>query len=155
MELGDIVILKNIVFYNRDNTHEVDHAFINGRPCVYIGEYEDSMYFLPITRVIPGKENKFFNIVIDKNTHNKIKKDCKISFSTIIKKPIAFYKVVDYLEDSVIEELVDKALILYECDSFVNSDIAYNLFKEYAQKYKLETINYKTRKRKIDGKGYE
>lgn len=155
MELGDIVILKNIVFYNRDSTHEVDHAFINGRPCVYIGEYEDCMYFLTISRFIKGEEKKFFNIIINKNTHKKMKKDCKINFSTIIKKPIAFYEVVDYLEDSVKEELVDKALILYECDNFVNSDIAYNLFKDYAKKHKLKTINYKTKKRKIEGKKHE
>ena len=45
MEFGDIVCFKNIIFKEDDGTHKVDPYFNIGRPCVYIGEYNNEMYF--------------------------------------------------------------------------------------------------------------
>lgn len=55
MHIGDIVMLNNIIFgtiYKNGkliNKKSVDYAFDCGRPCVYIGEYDENMYFISIS----------------------------------------------------------------------------------------------------------
>lgn len=155
MELGGIVIFKNIVFRNRNisKTHEIDHSFYSGRPCIYIGEYDDNMYFLPITSPDLRREQKSFDVMIRQRDHSRLSKDCKVNFVNIIKKPIAFYNQIDFLNESEINEMIDKGLILYEFDSEEYYDVLFKLFSEYAKKNKIDTVNYKIKKRKMLNNG--
>lgn len=47
MKIGSIVFIKNIVFDGK----EVDHSFNKGRPCIFLGELEDNMCFMPLSNV--------------------------------------------------------------------------------------------------------
>ena len=49
--IGNIIIMKNIVFTNSINvkkTHEIDHSWRTGRPCLIIYSDDEYDYFLTI-----------------------------------------------------------------------------------------------------------
>ena len=70
MKIGSIVNIKNICFRNG----EVDHSFNRGRPCIYLGELEDKMCFMPLIKC------KFLK--------NKVKKIIKPTYENGLKKNI-------------------------------------------------------------------
>lgn len=47
--IGNIVIIKNIIFENKtNNKKEIDHSWNNGRPCLIIYSDNEWDYFLPM-----------------------------------------------------------------------------------------------------------
>lgn len=53
LSIGDIVLLKQIIFSNND-VIDVDHAFNSGRPCVFAGYRKNKMYFCPLRGYRPN-----------------------------------------------------------------------------------------------------
>lgn len=85
MEVGNIVYLKNICF--GDGT--ADHACLVGRPCVYIGELDERMYFIPLVSIHKDKYKSESRIYPTKK--NKLQKVSHPNVRVLIEKPIAFY----------------------------------------------------------------
>lgn len=142
MHLGDIVILDNIVF-NDEEKNVADHASLHGRPCIYIGEKEEIMYFFALT----GVRNKIelADMVIIANNQNKLKKDSEINMRSIIKKPYSFYKV----ESSLEKEQILKMIKIYFKNNYKNDNpdvkIILNIITEYINDFK-KNLNYIKRK---------
>ena len=99
MNVGDIVYFKNLIFDNK----VIDHSFNIGRPCVYLGEKGDNMYFVSLTNVDTLKHNVVHVIKPDKE--NNLKKPSHANFKNIVEKPVGFYESDSYLSDEDTELL--------------------------------------------------
>ena len=97
LNVGDIVKLKNICF----EAKEVDHAFRIGRPCVFVGEDDNNMYFLPIT------SNHKNNDKIVPNEINNLTKVSSINIRQLITKPVAFYDARGRIEEKYLIKAFD------------------------------------------------
>lgn len=99
--IGNIVIMKDIIFYNKKTqVYEVDHSWNKGRPCLIIYSDEEYDYFLPFTSTERGGkyEKQYFpineeNILYSydyKNEKKIRKKDIKgsINLEYVYKIPI-------------------------------------------------------------------
>lgn len=150
MEFGDIVYFNNIIFNNDDGTHEIDPYFNIGRPCVCIGEFEDYIYFLPLTKLDDKREEKFFDIIINPDKQNGLQKVSKINYNTIIKKPISFFEAKGKLNEKIIIEIVKKTLTLYNCEKYENSDILSKIIADYAIKEKIKLVDEKIKNNNIE-----
>ena len=87
MEFGDITILKNICF----SDEVVDHSYGLGRPCIYIGEDLNHMYFVPLVNLNSKIKEKQF-VIAPKAKNNLIKKS-RIRVQELITRPVAFYEL--------------------------------------------------------------
>lgn len=92
MEIGDIVNLKNICFVEGN----IDHAYRKGRPCVFIGEDDEHMYFLPLSNTKKVKNKK--GVFIEPNKDNNLLKTSHLNYKQLIIKPIAFYAVRAFID---------------------------------------------------------
>lgn len=124
MEFGDITILKNICF----SDGVVDHSYKKGRPCIYIGEYLDHMYFVPLANLNSKIKEKPL-IIVPTNKNNLIKKS-RIRVSELVKKPVAFYEITGSLDSYDIEKLIEALRFFYNEEN-INSSFVNNLINEY------------------------
>lgn len=98
VEVGDIVFLKNICFYDG----QIDHAFSKGRPCVYLGELDGKMYFIPLA----GAQNKQEYLrKIYPDYENGLKKVSRPNIHLLIEKPIAYYTIQGSLSANDIKRI--------------------------------------------------
>ena len=95
INVGDIIAIKNICFDEKI----LDHAFKLGRPCIFIGEYGENMYFVPIS------SNGKSYLKIKPTKENNLTKLCAINVKQIIEKPIAFYEAHGRLSDEDIANM--------------------------------------------------
>ena len=109
MNVGDIVCMELILFNNG-----VDHNSKSGRPCVYIGEKNDVMYFIPLSSV--KNKNKHMSYHIMPDGLNKLRKPSLLNLHTIIEKRPQFFKVDGYIKDSEMKILM-KTIISYFKDA--------------------------------------
>jgi len=56
--LGSIILIDNIIFYNKNGTRQVDHSK-KGRPCVIVAELEQ-YYFCPFTSHVELERLKYY-----------------------------------------------------------------------------------------------
>lgn len=132
MQVGDIVYLKNIVFEGS----KVDHAFDKGRPCVYIGNLNGKMYFVPLTNVYTLKHN--IPYTIKPNKCNGLRKESHPNFKQIVEKKESFYEVYGYLiEQEMIKLFKDAILYISEIRKETDS-ICVMLAKEYLDKHNVK-----------------
>ena len=95
VEIGSIVKIKNICF--KDGI--VDHSYKQGRPCIYIGEVDEKMYFMPLSTAEPEKNYVKFR----PNERNNLKKFSQINVRNVIEKDLHFVNPTGYLDE---EDLV-------------------------------------------------
>lgn len=103
-EMGNIVIIKGITFYNTiTKKQELDHSWKNGRPCLIIYSDDEYDYFLTFTKTERTSEiykKQYYPITEDeilysyeyKNTINKKNRDKDIqgyiNLGNVYKTPI-------------------------------------------------------------------
>ncbi len=127
MEFGDITILKNICF----SDGKVDHSYKYGRPCIYIGENLDNMYFIPLSDLNFNIKEKHYIIVPTKE--NRLLKKSRIRVLELVERPIAFYEIYGNLGYFELQKLI-RALRT----SYKEEDPNFKLVNELIDKY----INY-------------
>ena len=104
--IGKIILVKNIVFTNKENIKVADHSALKGRPCIIITETEDKMYLLPCCT--SGDKYKKYKMVVkptdtlDRRWH----KESYVSLNSVIEMniffntsyaeltPLAYYKLL-------------------------------------------------------------
>lgn len=86
MKIGSIVNIKNICF--KDG--KIDHSFKSGRPCIFLGELEDNMCFMPLTNTKTLKHH--VKTIIKPSELNGLKKVSHPNLKELIEKPIAYYE---------------------------------------------------------------
>lgn len=118
LKKGSIVNIKNIIF----NGNVVDHAMCVGRPCIFIGELNEKMYFLPLT----SNYNYDLDVVLEPNKINHLKKKCGINIKTIVEKPACCYEVIGEISNYQLYRMY-KMLLLYYKTPF--DEKAKNAFK--------------------------
>lgn len=132
MQVGDVVYLRNIIFEGR----EVDHAFDKGRPCVYIGDIDDKMYFVPLTNTSTMKYK--VPIIISPNKRNGLRKECHPNFKQIIEKRTSFYEVFGYLTEQEMIKFFEDALLYLSEIRRETDNICIELAKEYLDKHNVK-----------------
>ena len=131
MEVGDITVLYNIVFDKKTKSGErVDHAMKQGRPCIFIGEIDEKMYFLPIMKHIEGQ----YNTIIEPTKENKLSKKSMVNILNIIEKPIAFYSTHSYIDEKIMLDIFNRLLKYYKEDRNDKQAKVKCLAAEYLQK---------------------
>lgn len=136
IEIGDIAFLKNICFYDG----KIDHAFDRGRPCVYLGELNDNMYFIPL---VCAKNKQDFIRKIYPDKKNRLRKVSGPNIHSLIEKPIAYYSVQGSLSTNDIERIFTNIkayykVLLKEQDK-IFLELTYNYFNsvKYTDKDKV------------------
>ena len=109
MRAGDICYLENIIFENNGKKHLDQHSLFTGRPCVFVGETDEKMYFFPIIDF----DDKFKGNIIEKTPENRLKKKSVIDAATIIEKPIAYYEKRGYISTKEMLQLYRNILYYY------------------------------------------
>lgn len=104
IEIGSIVKIKNICF--KDGI--VDHSYKQGRPCVFIGELDEKMYFMPLSTAELEKNYVKFR----PNEKNNLMKMSQINVRNVIEKDIHFLNPTGYLDE---EDLV---MIFYSVKNY-------------------------------------
>lgn len=99
MKIGSIVNIKNICFRNG----EVDHSFNRRRPCIYLGELEDKMCFMPLSNVSSLKHH--VKTIIKPTYENGLKKTSHPNLRELIEKPIAYYEEIGIISDDDVIKL--------------------------------------------------
>lgn len=134
MQIGDIVSFKNICFDDG-----IDHCFKNGRPCIYIGEINEKMYFVPLTNVETLKHK--ITYIIKPTKENRLKKDCHPNYRQLLEKKASFYETMGYLND---DEMIDFFQNILKYLKEVRSEsnrISISLAKEYLNKNKIVYVD--------------
>ena len=124
MEFGDITILKNICF----SDGVVDHSYRLGRPCIYIGEDLNHMYFVPLANLNSKIKEKQFIIV--PTTENNLIKKSRIKASELITRPVAFYESCGRLDYFDIQKLIKSLRFFYKDDN-PNFQLVNHLIDKY------------------------
>lgn len=146
IEVGDIIFLKNICFYDC----KVDHAFSKGRPCVYLGELNDKMYFIPL---VSSENKQAFIRKIYPDKGNGLKKVSGPNIHSLIEKPIAYYAVQGSLSANDIKRIFKNIKSYYKvvlkAQDEILLELAYNYFngEKYIDKDKID-INIKNKNSK-------
>lgn len=143
MHIGDIVKLNNIVF-NSDikngkivNKKSIDHSFDCGRPCIYIGEYEEHMYFISLSNsTIDGKH------IIKPTVINGLIKNSHPNIKQVIKKPVAYYPSIGYLNDKDMFSVFKTILSFHKRRKLENSDVLIKLARNYIKAYEKGLVKY-------------
>lgn len=99
MEIGSIVKIKNICFRGG----VVDHSLSIGRPCMFLGELNDKMYFMPFTNTKTLKHK--VRTIIKPNKQNGLTKASHPNLREIIEKPIAYYEDIGTLTNEEIKKI--------------------------------------------------
>lgn len=86
MKIGSIVNIKNICF--RDG--KIDHSYKSGRPCLFLGELEDKMCFIPFTNTHTLKHP--VKTIIKPSELNGLNKISHPNIKELIEKPVAYYE---------------------------------------------------------------
>lgn len=140
IEVGDIIFLKNICFYDG----KVDHAFSKGRPCVYLGELDDKMYFI----LLVSSENKqAFIRKIYPDEENGLKKISGPNIHSLIEKPIAYYVAKGSLSSNDIKRIFKNIKSYYKVvlkkQDGMFLELAYKYFnsEKYIDKDKIDIKN--------------
>ena len=129
MNIGDIVCMELILFKNG-----VDHDSKSGRPCVYIGEKNDVMYFIPLQSV----KNKSKGYYIKPDNYNKLKKTSILNLHTILEKRAQFFKVDGIVREEEMETIM-KILVSYFKDARrEQSSVVKSLAIEYLDRNKKD-----------------
>ena len=131
LSVGSIVKLKNLCFDNR----QADHAFKVGRPCVFIGEDENNMYFLPLT----SNHHEVDKIEPDK--YNDLKKPSSINIRQLIIKPIAYYNERGVVAEKHIIRAFEDIKKYYGIRPCKDADILIPIVDKYLQEH--QRIVYK------------
>lgn len=108
MKFGDITILKNICF----SDGIVDHSYKFGRPCIYIGEDFEYMYFVPLSSLNYKIKERCF--VLYPNKENNLLKKSRIRASELVQRPIAFYELYGSLDYFEIQKLINALKLSYK-----------------------------------------
>lgn len=143
MHIGDIVKLDNIIFgtiYKNGkliNKKSIDHAFDSGRPCIYIGEYDENMYFISLSN--SSIDSKHFLLP---SVTNGLTKVCQPNVKEVIKKPIAFYKSIGYLTDEEMFKVYKTLRSFHKKRDFENRKAIMHLSNEYLRAYKNGLVKY-------------
>lgn len=126
-ELGEIGIFKNIRF-----RYYIDHAALNGRPCLVLSEINDKIYLLPMSSSGPNEKYKSYSFPISRGQIYKqawfphSKTNINISLSDIIEKDLWGYFGVGLVNYDVYYDIISKLLML---DYSEYQDTANNLEK--------------------------
>ena len=143
MHIGDIVKLNNIIF-NIDykngkmiNKKSIDHAFDSGRPCIYIGEHNENMYFISLSN--SSINSKHF---LEPNKTNGLTKVCQANVKEIIKRPIAFYESIGYLTDKDMFEIYKTLKSFHKKRDFENRKAVMYLSNKYIRAYENGLVKY-------------
>lgn len=131
MEFGDITILKNICF----SDGVVDHSYRLGRPCIYIGEDLNHMYFVPLANLNSKIKEKQF--VIAPKAKNNLTKKSRIRASELITRPVAFYELYGRLDHFDIQKLIESLRFFYKDDN-PNFQLINHLIDKYINYVDLE-----------------
>ena len=110
MRAGDICYLENIILENNGKKHLDGYSLFTGRPCVFIGETDEKMYFFPIIEI--SDENQK-GTIIEKTPENRLKNKSVIDTYTIIEKPIAFYQTRGHISTKEMLQLYKNLLFYY------------------------------------------
>ena len=131
MNVGDIVCMELILFKNG-----VDHDSKNGRPCVYIGEKNDLMYFVPLSSV--KNKNKHMGYHIKPDVHNKLRKPSLLNLHTIIEKRPQFFKIDGYIKDSEMRILMKTIISYFKDTSREQAKVVKELAAEFLDAGKID-----------------
>ena len=124
MVVGDLVKFKNMVFssYAKHGKlklkYDPDHAFLRGRPCLYIGTYNDKMYFFSLSNN-KSYANKY---IIVPNNDNKLSKPSVVGYSNIIIKDASFYEITGYINEKDMCNIFKDMFLFYEEIDHTNID---------------------------------
>lgn len=125
--LGDIVIIRNIIFKNdHSNKLELDHAFYNGRPCIIIYSDNEYDYFLTLTKGNKKIKDYCYNYFL-LNKEDTLYKNGPIESSYVVinhiyKVPVSFRKRKNKIKYEVYLELLKEVKRRYntnEIDTLV------------------------------------
>ena len=133
--IGNIIIMKNIVFTNSINikkTYEIDHSWRTGRPCLIIYSDDEYDYFLPIKSYIT--DIKYQNHYASLNESNLLYKDINklskynfkknsnrvvkgyINFETIYKTPVSWHEGIGKISFEKYKEIIDEIKEYYKLE---------------------------------------
>ena len=133
--IGNIILMKNIVFTNNINikkTHEIDHSWRTGRPCLIIYSDDEYDYFLPIKSYIT--DIKYQNHYASLNESNLLYKDINklskynfkknsnrvvkgyINFETIYKTPVSWHEGIGKISFEKYKEIIDEIKEYYKLE---------------------------------------
>ena len=157
MIVGDIVYFSNIIFekayYNDENVILVDHCSHNGRPCIYLGQIDDKMYFIPITG-----NNKYsdMGVCINVTKSNRLLKPSYLVLNNIICKESSYYYTKGFINEHVMYDLFKKFIDYYEefnycLRTFPNIGKVYELAIEYVDCYERPVVKHKKKRCKKKG----
>lgn len=122
IEVGNIVYFKNIIF----EESKIDHSFNKGRPCVFLGELDNKMYFMPLSNVTTAK--KYHGHHIKPNRENELKKVSHLCIRELLEKPMAWYNFYGYLDDVTLDDIFDN---IYKFHNKIDEDKSRLLIKLY------------------------
>lgn len=131
IEKGDIVLLKNICFFDG----KIDHAFNSGRLCIYLGELNERMYFIALANA--SNEKQKFLRKIYPNKENNLKKVSRPNIHSLIEKPIAFYEVHGRLSDKDLNRVFLNIKSYYKVILKKQDEIFLELASNYFNKQKF------------------
>lgn len=143
MHIGDIVNLNNIVFNSMFKNGKliskksVDHAFDSGRPCIYIGEYEENMYFMSLSHSDDNSKH-----LLKPTYSNGLIKNSQPNVKEVIKKPIAYYQSIGYLTDKDMFHVFKTILSFHKKRKLENSDVLVKLARNYIKSYEKGLVKY-------------
>lgn len=138
MKAGDIVYFELILFNNG-----VDHPSKRGRPCVYIGEKDNIMYFVPLMSLKNKNYNLSYHILPDK--YNNLKVTSLVNFHTIIEKQARFFSSDSYIVDDIMYDIMRQIVLYFKETYNEQSKVVKELASEYLNKkpIKYKDMNYK------------
>lgn len=139
MKAGDIVHFELILF----DDGLVDHPTKKGRPCVYIGEKDDVMYFIPLRRMQKKKYDLSCYVLPDK--YNNLKVTSLVNFHTIIEKQARFFSSNGYITDDIMYDIMRQIVLYFKETYNEQSKVVKELASEYLNKkpIKYKDMNYK------------
>ena len=129
MNVGDIVCMELILFKNG-----VDHYSKYGRPCLYIGEKNGIMYFVPLMSLKKKYKNLSCHIEPDKD--NKLRKTSVLNLRTIIEKRPQFFGVDGHIDDFKMEDIMKTIVAYFKKVSDEQSKIVKSIAEEYLNERK-------------------
>lgn len=112
--IGKIVVIKGIIFSDEESK-EIDHCALTGRPCIVIDEIDDNMYLLPLSSFCHEefKDQMFFlkknSIIDDTKPGNKL-----IKLRPIIKRKMFSSKYRGELKPAAYYRLLKQVLLYYK-----------------------------------------
>lgn len=133
LEVGSIVYIKNICFERSgNNKFTVDHAYRNGRPCVYIGEKNNKDYFLPISHDVPHLTRRNH---LKPDDNNNLAKISMVNFYKIIKLNPCYHEVEGVLSLTDMLTVSSKAVAFFKKDEREDGKVILDLAREFIRKH--------------------